>query len=113
MKMIVAISKSRGIGLGNSLPWKVKADMEYFKNITKGKGNNCVVMGKNTWDSIDSQIREPLPKRDKIVMSRNNLDITTPNTQSIKSISELYALCNKKNYDDVWIKEGGGFISIE
>ena len=106
LKMIVAISKNGGIGLGNSLPWKVKTDMEYFKSITKGKGNNCVVMGKNTWDSIDSQIHEPLPKRDKIVMSRNNLDITTPNTQSIKSISELFALCNKKNYDDIFVIGG-------
>ena len=37
-KMIVAISKNRGIGLGNSLPWKLKADMKYFKNTTLGNG---------------------------------------------------------------------------
>ncbi len=111
-KMIVAISKNRGIGLGNSLPWKLKADMKYFKNTTLGNGNNCVIMGKNTWDSINSQKREPLPKRDKIIMSRNNLDITTANTQSIKNISDLYAICNKKKYDDIFVIGGEQIYSM-
>ncbi len=106
LKMIVAISKNRGIGLGNSLPWKIKTDMDYFKDKTIGKGNNCVIMGKNTWKSFNSQIREPLPKRDKIVMSSNNLNLTTANTQSAKNIHELYALCNKKRYDDIFVIGG-------
>ena len=69
-------------------------------------------MGKNTWDSIDSQKREPLPKRDKIIMSRNNLDITTANTQSIKNISDLYAICNEKKYDDIFVIGGEQIYSM-
>ena len=111
LKMIVAISKNRGIGLGNSLPWKIKTDMNYFKNKTIGNGNNCVIMGKNTWFSLDPQIREPLPKRDKIVMSSSNLNITTANTQSIKNIPELYTLCNKKQYDDIFVIGGAQIYS--
>ena len=49
---IAAISKNKGIGLNNKLPWKLKEDLIRFKKITIGNGNNSVIMGKNTWNSI-------------------------------------------------------------
>ena len=35
-KMIVAMSRNKGIGYGNSLPWKLQKDMKYFKKMTIG-----------------------------------------------------------------------------
>ena len=34
MKIIVAFCKNNGIGKNNSLPWKLKKDLLYFKNKT-------------------------------------------------------------------------------
>ena len=53
--IIVAMDKNRGIGLNNQLPWSFKEDIAYFKNLTKGAGNNAIIMGKNTYHSINKE----------------------------------------------------------
>ena len=35
--ILLAVCKNRGIGLNNKLPWKLKKDIEHFKNLTQGK----------------------------------------------------------------------------
>jgi dihydrofolate reductase/thymidylate synthase len=80
---IVAIaSKTRGIGINGALPWKLKGDMKYFKNITStvdstfsSNSQNAVVMGRKTWESIPKKFR-PLPNRLNVVLSRS-ADIRT------------------------------------
>lgn len=51
------------IGKGNDIPWKQKADMERFKNLTTG---GVVVMGRRTYESMGGR---RLPKRMNIVLS--------------------------------------------
>lgn len=99
--IIVAMDKNRGIGLNNKLPWYFKEDMTYFKNLTKGAGNNAIVMGKNTYQSIN----KALPFRDNIVLSTSLQDL--PDQFLLcKSIKELMNLVDEKNYDEVWIIGG-------
>ena len=52
--LIVACDNQNGIGKENALPWNFKQDMQYFKNMTRGKkdNNNVIVMGSKTFDSI-------------------------------------------------------------
>ncbi|MDE7112493.1 MAG: dihydrofolate reductase, partial [Malacoplasma sp.] len=60
----------RGIGKNNTIPWKIKEEMNFFKNTTI---NKTVVMGKNTFLSI----KKPLVNRKNIVISstlKNNLE---------------------------------------
>ena len=52
VNIIVAYCKNNGIGINNSLPWSIKSDMKKFKDYTTGNGNNAVIMGKNTYNSI-------------------------------------------------------------
>ena len=42
--IIVAATEEGGIGLKNDLPWKLKGDMKYFKDVTTGddKGTKCL-----------------------------------------------------------------------
>jgi dihydrofolate reductase len=72
--IIVAVDKNNGIGINNKLPWKLKGDMEFFKNTTtKTKlpnETNVVIMGRKTYESIPQKFR-PLPNRINIVISRN------------------------------------------
>ncbi|XP_029823055.3 dihydrofolate reductase [Ixodes scapularis] len=69
---IAAMCHNRGIGVLNTLPWRLKKEMAYFSRITsqaaEGK-SNAVVMGRNTWDSIPPKYK-PLPGRVNVVVSR-------------------------------------------
>ena len=62
--MIVARSRNHVIGRDNQMPWKISADLQFFKRVTMGYP---VVMGRKTWESIG----RPLPGRRNIVVSRN------------------------------------------
>lgn len=61
--MILARDIIGVIGVDNTLPWDVPADMALFKEVTRGK---TVVMGRKTWDSLP---RKPLPGRTNIIIS--------------------------------------------
>ena len=73
--VVVAVCKtSRGIGLDGQLPWRLRADMQYFKQLTRSTSDPCkrnaVIMGRKTWQSIPSKFR-PLDDRVNVVLSRN------------------------------------------
>jgi dihydrofolate reductase len=60
--LVVAVSRNGVIGRDNRLPWRLPADLAYFKRVTLGKP---VVMGRRTWESIG----KPLPGRLNIVVT--------------------------------------------
>ena len=62
--MIVARSRNHVIGRDKQMPWKISADLQFFKKVTMG---HPVIMGRKTWESIG----RPLPGRRNIVVSRN------------------------------------------
>ncbi len=71
MNLIVGFCKNRGIGLKNALPWHLKKDLVRFKKLTIGDGDNAVIMGRNTWNSLPKKWK-PLPKRTNIVLTRTS-----------------------------------------
>jgi dihydrofolate reductase len=60
--LVVAMARNRVIGRDNQLPWRLPADMAFFKRITMG---HPVLMGRRTHESIG----KPLPGRQNIVVS--------------------------------------------
>jgi dihydrofolate reductase len=46
------------------MPWKISADLQFFKKVTMGYP---IIMGRKTWESIG----RPLPGRRNVVVSRN------------------------------------------
>ena len=68
--IIVACDLEDGIGKDNKLPWNFPEDLKRFSQLTRGKGNNAVVMGKNTWESLP---KKPLPKRDNLILSTSSI----------------------------------------
>lgn len=52
------------IGIGNTLPWRLPADLRHFKRLTLG---HPILMGRKTWDSLG----KPLPGRTSIIITRN------------------------------------------
>ena len=61
--IVVAMALNRVIGRGNALPWRLPADLAYFKRVTMG---HPVVMGRRTYESIG----KPLAGRLNIVITR-------------------------------------------
>ena len=64
LTIIVATDAQRGIGINNTLPWKLPEDLAHFKRTTSG---HSIIMGRKTFDSIG----RPLPNRRNIVITRN------------------------------------------
>ncbi len=62
LAIIVAMDENNLIGKDNSLPWRLSADLVYFKHVTMGKP---IIMGRATHESIG----RPLPGRKNIVIS--------------------------------------------
>lgn len=65
--IIAARAVNGVIGLGGAIPWSIPDDIKHFKLLTTGEGNNAVIMGKRTWQSIG----RPLPNRDVIVLAHD------------------------------------------
>jgi dihydrofolate reductase len=80
ISMIVARSRNHVIGRDNQMPWKISADLQFFKRITMGFP---VIMGRKTWESIG----RPLPGRRNIVVSRN-ADLTLIGAEVAGSLEE-------------------------
>lgn len=64
ISMVAAIGLDRSLGANNQLLWKLKSDLEKFRERTLFQN---VVMGSITYRSIG----KPLDKRNNIVLSRN------------------------------------------
>ena len=64
MVLLVAMANNRVIGRENGLPWKLRSDLQRFKQLTMG---NTLIMGRKTWESIGRL----LPGRTTIVISRS------------------------------------------
>jgi dihydrofolate reductase len=61
--LIAALAANRVIGINNTLPWKLSADLKRFKALTTG---HTIVMGRKTFESLG----RPLPGRRHICVSR-------------------------------------------
>ena len=68
------------IGRDNQMPWKISADLQFFKRVTMG---HPVIMGRKTWESIG----RPLPGRRNIVVSRNT-DLQLTGAEVASSLDE-------------------------
>ena len=108
-KLIAAMCSDGGIGCEGCLPWPhCKADMVHFAKRTTGAGNNAVVMGRTTWDSIP---RQPLRRRANLILSslaNTHAKRSEPHDGEhwFTSIPDLFAHLESAKYDEVWIIGG-------
>ncbi|MEM1133957.1 MAG: dihydrofolate reductase [Pseudomonadota bacterium] len=101
---IVAMDENGVIGSSNTLPWKMKSDMAFFKETTL---NNAVIMGRKTFDSMGGRC---LPKRRNYILthSLSLLPVSHKECVSVNSIPEvLYKSANRpKRIKDVFVIGG-------
>lgn len=86
VSLIVARAENGVIGADGKLPWRIPADMKWFKANTLGKP---VIMGRKTWESLP---KRPLPERRNIVISRD-ATYRAEGAEVVISLAAALALC--------------------
>jgi len=81
------MTDDRVIGINNTLPWRLPADMKWFRQHTLGKP---VIMGRATFESLG---KKPLPDRHNIVISKQT-DYQAENVTIVSSIDDAIAAAN-------------------
>lgn len=93
LALIAACAHDRVIGLNNSMPWHLPADLKHFKQTTLGKP---IIMGRKTWDSLG----RPLPGRLNLVVSRQ-ADLQLDGAEVFASLPQAIDRANE------WAQEQG------
>jgi dihydrofolate reductase len=99
LSLIVAMDENRLIGSDNQLPWRLPADLAFFKRTTMGKP---IIMGRKTFDSIG----RPLPGRRNIVITRDP-EFSAEGCDVVHSIEAALAACSD---DDELMLIGGATL---
>jgi len=69
LSIIASIGKNRELGYQNDLIWRIKEDLQFFKETTMG---SYIIMGKNTFNSLPKN----LPGRKYVVLT-SDLNLCT------------------------------------
>lgn len=95
LSMIVAYTKDDEgrliIGKDGTLPWRIPADMVWFKECTRG---HAVIMGRKTYESIG----RPLPKRDNIVLT-SDPNYKAPGVTVMSNLDTAIKFAGKRNQE--------------
>jgi dihydrofolate reductase len=102
ISLIAAIGKNNELGKGNTLLWKLPADMERFRKITS---LHTIIMGRKTFESIG----RPLPNRRNIIITRD-ANYKNENVEIAHSLSEALDIVGNNN-EEIFIIGGGELYS--
>ncbi len=97
ISLIWAMDNHRLIGNQNRLPWKLPADMKWFRQHTLGKP---IVMGRKTYESFGAR---PLPERTNIIITRD-ADYQSEGAVIVHNIDE--ALQQARHADELMVIGG-------
>ncbi|MGE5583877.1 MAG: dihydrofolate reductase [Bacillota bacterium] len=89
ISIVVAMAKNRVIGCKNRIPWRLPADLAYFKRLTVG---HPVIMGRRTFESIG----KPLPGRENVVITGNQ-NYQPDGCLVLHSLEEARRFCSGRN----------------
>ena len=99
LSLIVAMDPKQGIGLNGFLPWRIKEDLQLFKQATV---NHKIIMGQTTFMGLP----KALPNRHTIVVTTNKeftLDI-----ENVSVEYDLIDLLKRYEYSDEEVFVCGG-----
>ncbi len=105
ISLIVAADENGVIGHQGSLPWKLPADMKFFRETTKG---HPVIMGRKTYVSIG----RPLPGRQNVVVTRQE-DFEAPGCKVVNSLVDAIGVASMADGNDEIFVIGGGELYRE
>jgi len=98
LAFVWAEDENKLIGKGDELPWRLPADVAFFKKVTM-RGD--MVTGRKTYETIP---KRPLPGRRNIVLTTQK-DYDAPAAVVVNSKEEILEL-EEKNGEDLYIIGG-------
>ena len=122
--VVAATASTWGIGKNGGIPWKLKEDMKFFKDLTVTTSyeskRNAVIMGRKTYESLPKKFR-PLQSRLNIIISRNTSlrqSLEIPDdviiaTSLIEALNSIYNNVELSNSIDQIFVVGGESIYRE
>jgi dihydrofolate reductase len=84
VSIIAAVAENGVIGINNSLPWRLPADLRRVKALTTG---HHIIMGRKNYESLG----KPLPNRVNVVVTRNR-DYRAPGCTIVHSLADGLAV---------------------
>ncbi|HYX07824.1 MAG TPA: dihydrofolate reductase, partial [Bacteroidales bacterium] len=99
ISQIAAMTRNRVIGKDNRLPWRLPADMAFFKSTTTG---HHVIMGRKNYEAE----KKPLPSRTNIVVT-SKADYKAEGCIVVHSIKEGIEIARKDGEKECFIIGGG------
>ena len=103
LALIAAVARNGVIGRGGELPWRIPADLQFFKKTTMGKP---MIMGRRTFDSIG----KALPGRTNIVVTRS-ADFTADDVEMAADLDQALAIAARHGADEVMVIGGGAIYA--
>lgn len=101
LSLIAAIGKDRGLGKDGQLLFRIKEDLQFFKDTTMGRK---ILMGRKTWESLPGKLNG----RENLVVSRH------PVEGADLSISDLpQFIAEHATSDEEIFVIGGGMLYFE
>ena len=99
ISIVVAYDETRLIGRAGDLPWRLPADLAYFKSLTMG---HHLVLGRKTFDSIG----RALPGRHMITVSRGQ-PLLPEGVVLANSLEEALDIARAAGEDEAFVAGGG------
>lgn len=101
LSIIAALASTRVIGVNNSLPWHLPADLRHFQRMTMG---HYLLMGRKTFESFDGLLAE----RTIVVITRQ-ADYRHKGVYTAHSLPDAIKLASKE--EEVFIAGGAEIYS--
>lgn len=102
MGLIVATAQNREIGYKKELIYRIKEDLEFFKQITM---DSYLIMGRNTYECMPKS----LPRRRYIVLSRDEKFNLEPPKIVHRNLEETLTFVSQEKESTFWVV-GGAII---
>jgi dihydrofolate reductase len=100
--LVAAIGENNVIGRAGQLPWRLKSDLQHFRQVTL---NRPVIMGRKTYESIG----KPLKGRTNIVLTRD-FSLIAPGTVLATSLEAAFGMARqdaaKRGVDEIMVIGG-------
>lgn len=104
LALIAAVARNGVIGRGGGLPWRIPADLRYFKATTMGKP---MIMGRRTFDSIG----KALPGRTNIVVTRSG-NFTADDVEVAADFDQALAIAAATGAEEAMVIGGGEIYAV-
>ncbi len=98
LSIIAALGRNHAIGYQNTLPWRLPADLQRFKQLTMG---HHILMGRKTFESIG----RPLPGRTSIIITRQP-DYQAEGCWIVHSLEAALALAQARGEQEAFVIGG-------